>query len=203
MRRRSVNARTLTTKTAVAREFARHGSGYILVAYFAAALFLRGRRRGGPARADAGAVAAIVAIQPFFEWVLHRYVLHAPPRTVAGLPFDPGAAHRGHHRIPDDVAGALLGARYAAADGLVVAGLAATVGRVVAGPAGTVTGAAAGQGALLAYEWTHLLCHTGYRPRTRWFRRLRAAHLRHHFRDERTNYGVTSRLGDRILGTAA
>ncbi|MCC6438447.1 MAG: sterol desaturase family protein [Acidimicrobiales bacterium] len=202
MRRRSVNARTLTTKRAAAREFARHGSGYILVAYLAAALVLR-RRRGRPARADATVVAAVAAIQPFFEWTLHRYVLHAPPTSIAGRPFDPGAAHRGHHRAPDDVAGALLGARYAAADGLVVAGLAAALGRLVAGPAGTITGAAAGQGALLAYEWTHLLAHTGYRPRTRWFRRLRAAHLRHHFRDERANFGVTSRLGDRILGTAA
>ncbi|MEZ5260861.1 MAG: sterol desaturase family protein [Acidimicrobiales bacterium] len=200
--RRSVNARTLTTKRAAAAELAHHGSGYILTGYLLAAVLLR-RRRGPLRRADAVSVATVVAIQPFFEWALHRFVLHAPPRDLAGQRVDPGAAHRGHHRVPDDVAGALLGGRYAAADGLIVAGLAAAVGRGVAGPAGTITAAAAGQGSLLAYEWTHLLAHTGYKPRTRWFRRLRAAHLRHHFRDERTNYGVTSRLGDRILGTAA
>jgi sterol desaturase/sphingolipid hydroxylase (fatty acid hydroxylase superfamily) len=145
----------------------------------------------------------VVALQPFFEWALHRYVLHAPPIPLGAGAVDPGAAHRGHHLAPDDVAGALLGVRYALWDGAGVGVLAAAVGTAAVGPAGALPAAATGEAGLLAYEWLHLLSHSGYRPRTRWFRRLRAAHLRHHFRDDRANYGVTSRLADRMLGTAA
>jgi len=199
---RQVDARTLRSKRAVAGEFARHGSGYVLAGYLALLLALRaaGRR---PRAADLRAVAAVAAVQPWFEWALHRYVLHGPARTVAGQRIDPGAPHRDHHRVPDDVAGALLGTAYAATNGAGVALLAGAVGMAAAGPAGVVSGAAAGEAALLAYEWTHLLSHSGVTPRTRWYRRLRAAHLRHHHRDEAANFGVTSRLADRVAGTAA
>ena len=190
------------TKRAVAAEFGRHGSGYVLAGYLGAAAVLRSRR-GRPARADAVALAAVLAIRPFFEWALHRYVLHAPPFDVAGRRIDPAVAHRGHHRVPDDVAGALLGTGFAVSNGAAVAVLAAAVGRLAAGPAGVATAVMAGQASLLGYEWTHLLSHSGYTPATRYFRALRAAHLRHHFRDERTNFGVTTRLADRLLHTAA
>ena len=184
------SARSLRTRRAVAAAFARHGSGYVLVGYLVLLLGLRARR-GRPAAADLRAVAAVAAVQPWFEWALHRHVLHGPVRTVAGRRVDPGAPHRGHHRYPDDVAGALLGTGYALSDGAGVAVLGAAVGAVVAGPAGVPGGAAAGEAGLLAYEWLHLLSHSGYQPRSGWFRRLRAAHLRHHFRDERSNFGVT------------
>jgi hypothetical protein len=200
---RRVNARTLHTKTAVALEFARHGSGYVLVGAVVGAVLLRKRRGPRAGAGDLAAMAAVAGLQPLVEWALHRFVLHQPGRTVAGVRIDPGAMHRGHHRVPDDVAGALLGPGFAVADTAGVAAVAAIVGRAVGGPAATFTGVAAGEAGLLAYEWTHLLCHSGYKPRTVWFRALRASHLRHHFRDETTNYGITSRLGDRVFGTLA
>lgn len=197
---RRVNARTLHTKAEVAQEFSRHGSGYVLVG--AIALGVLGRsRKGRPTRHDAAVLAATIALQPFVEWVLHRWVLHQPARRVAGRNVDPGAMHRGHHAIPDDVAGALLGTGFAVADAAGVAAVGAAVGRAVGGRFGTFTGVAAGEAGLLAYEWTHLLTHSGYRPKTRWFKALRANHMRHHFRDEKTNYGITSRLGDRVFRT--
>ena len=64
-----------------------------------------------------------------------------------------------------------------------------------------MTAAAAGCAGLLWYEWAHLLFHTGYRPRTSWFRRLRTNHRRHHYRDERRWLGVTSMIVDRLAGT--
>jgi sterol desaturase/sphingolipid hydroxylase (fatty acid hydroxylase superfamily) len=51
------------------------------------------------------------------------------------------------------------------------------------------------------YEWTHLLIHTAYRPRTRFYARLSRNHRRHHYRNEGYWLGVTSNLGDRLLGT--
>ena len=106
--RRSVNARTLTTKSAIAGEFAHHGSGYVLGGFILAAAAAR-TRRGRLTGADVRAVATVAALQPVFEWALHRGVLHAPAVRLAGHTVDPGAAHRGHHQVPDDVAGALLG----------------------------------------------------------------------------------------------
>jgi hypothetical protein len=199
---RTVSARTLTSKRAVLGELAHHGSGYVLSAAIGAGAVLRARRgRLGPR--DAAAVLAVAAAQPFVEWALHRHVLHGRGISVAGRRIDPGAPHRGHHRAPDDVAGALLGGGYAVADAAGVGVLAAAIGGAVGGPAGACTAIAAGEAGLLAYEWTHLLAHSGYRPRSRWARAVRANHLRHHFRDERRGFGVTSTLGDRVFGTRA
>jgi hypothetical protein len=196
------NARGLTTKRAVAAELAHHGSGYVLAGAVTAGAILRCR---GPRLGwvDLRAAAAVAGLQPLVEWGLHRYALHGPAITIGGRVVDPGAAHRGHHRIPDDVAGALLGTPFALSNGAVVAAIAALVGRVAGGRAAIGTAVAAGEAGLLTYEWTHLLSHSGYRPRTAWFRRLRASHLRHHFRDESVNFGVTSSLVDRALGTYA
>ena len=184
----------------MAREFSRHGSCYVLAA--AIALALAGRsRKGRPTANDGAVLAVVVALQPFVEWVLHRGVLHQPGRRIAGINIDPGAMHRGHHRIPDDVSGALLGTGFAVADAIGVAAVAGVVGRVAGGPIGAFTGVAAGEAGLLAYEWTHLLTHSGYKPKTRWLKSLRANHMRHHFRDDTTNFGITSRVGDRVFRT--
>lgn len=199
---RAVNARELATKREVAAELAHHGSGYVLVAAIAGGLALR-RRGPRPGRGDVAAVLTVVALQPLIEWGLHRFVLHMPARTVAGRRFDPASTHRGHHRVPEDVGGALLGTSFAVSNGAVAAVAAAGIGAAVGGPVAVGSAVAAGEAGLLAYEWVHLLSHSGYRGRTAWFRQLRASHLRHHHRDDATNFGITSRFVDRLLGTAA
>jgi sterol desaturase/sphingolipid hydroxylase (fatty acid hydroxylase superfamily) len=55
---------------------------------------------------------------------------------------------------------------------------------------------------LFAYEWGHYLIHTSYRPRSRWFRALRRAHLLHHFRNDHYWFGVIARLADAVLHTS-
>jgi len=54
---------------------------------------------------------------------------------------------------------------------------------------------------LAHYEWTHLLVHTRYRPKNRYYKRLEANHRLHHYRNEHYWLGVTSNLGDRVLRT--
>ncbi len=203
---RRVDTRTLTTKRSVAAEFAHHASPYVLVAAIALPAAFR-VRLGRPRRQDLVAITVVAAARPFTEWWLHRHVLHAEPRRLLGLTVDPGATHRGHHRTPDDVGGALLGAGFAVADSSLVAaavGL-ATLGTTPLLGAAPVRGAlsaiATGEAGLAAYEWSHLLVHSGYRPTTRWFRRLHAQHRRHHFRDETRSFGITSSLADRLFGT--
>ncbi len=54
---------------------------------------------------------------------------------------------------------------------------------------------------LLRYEWSHFLIHTPYVPKTRWYRGIWRNHRLHHFKHEGYWMGVTSNLGDRVLGT--
>src|SRR5579862_5254894 len=84
-------------------EFRRHGSPRLLLPATGAALALRvalGRWR----RRDLGIAAAILAAEPFTEWLIHVFVLHFRPRTIAGRRVDPlvSRKHRAHHRDPRD-----------------------------------------------------------------------------------------------------
>jgi hypothetical protein len=202
------SARVLTTKRSVLRELLRHGSPYVLMTALAATQLARWGVGGRWGWDDLVAAFAMLALQPFVEWSIHRFVLHAPARRVLGLCIDPGVTHRGHHRAPDDVRKALLGTGYAVADsaglvigvgGLAAAGAWAAGARIFEVAATSASLAIVGLG---AYEWLHLLVHSGYRGRTAWYHRLRTQHRLHHYRDERSWFGITSRLADRVLGTA-
>ena len=204
---RRVSAQSLRTKRAAARELLHHGSPYVLVVVIGACVVARTRAGAPIGMQDGVALVAVLLARPFVEWGLHRVVLHGPARTIAGRTVDPGASHRGHHQEPDDVGGALLGTPYAIGDSLAIVAVIAAVGAgfiPVTGAypfAGVMTAAAAAGAGLLWYEWAHLLFHTGYRPRTSWFRRLRTNHRRHHYRDDRRWLGVTSMIVDRLAGT--
>ena len=54
----------------------------------------------------------------------------------------------------------------------------------------------------LAYEWTHYLVHTDYKPRSAAYRAVWRNHRLHHFKNERYWFTVTSAgTADRVLGT--
>jgi sterol desaturase/sphingolipid hydroxylase (fatty acid hydroxylase superfamily) len=55
---------------------------------------------------------------------------------------------------------------------------------------------------LASYEWCHFLIHTPYRPRGRYYRAIWRGHRLHHYKNEHYWFGVTSTLGDQLLGTA-
>jgi sterol desaturase/sphingolipid hydroxylase (fatty acid hydroxylase superfamily) len=156
---------------------------------------------------DLAALAAVGLLVPFVEWIVHRVVLHARPRTVRGIRIDPGLGHREHHRHPASINRVLLRAVDAVLFQAINAAVAAAVvgvplalaGRPVLGP--TLTAVLGAMVALLNYEWSHFLFHTAYRPKSGRYRRLKANHRRHHWRDERAWLGITSNLADRVLGT--
>lgn len=181
-----------------ARRFVAHGSPWALAA--ALAVGLLGSAATGPTLGQGAVLAAVLAAQPFVEWIIHVVVLHARPFTVAGRPVDLYQArkHRAHHAAPRDLDILLIPLRGHLAGALVVAALclalpgAATRWALVASVAATS----------LAYEWVHFLVHTDYKPRRAAYRRLYVHHRLHHYRNERYWFGV-SRLGaDRLLGTA-
>lgn len=182
-----------------ARQFARHLTPWALSAL--AAGFLVARALLGPLRwSDLAVVVTFLALEPLIEWVVHSWVLHARPWQVLGRTFEFSATrgHRRHHQDPTD-----LDLVFVPGWVLVWLAPALTVGLfLVVRPAHlAATALAAGAAVLLAYEWTHYLIHTSYRPRRRYYSHLWRHHRLHHYRNEGYWLGVTSAVGDVLLGT--
>jgi hypothetical protein len=182
----------------LARWFAGRPTPRLMAATMAAAAGLRAVL-GGWSRADALLVAGMLAAQPATEWVIHTRLLHRRPRKVLGVHTDPVAArdHRRHHADPTDlrlVFVPLPTMLEALAGSLVGAALVPDRRRAA-------TALAAGYGIFLAYEWTHFLIHTPYRPRRAWYKSRWRTHRLHHYRNENYWFGVTTHLGDQALGT--
>jgi hypothetical protein len=180
------------------RVFLRHGSPWFLLvasAAYVAALVVHGHWSWG----QLVVVAALLAAQPFVEWLIHVYVLHAKPRRLAGRTLDSAQArkHRAHHADPRN-----LDILFIPMSGHVTGTL---VGLAICAllPTWSMRFALLATMALqsLAYEWIHFLVHTDYKPKTRAYRRLYVGHRLHHFRNENYWYGVSRRFGDTVLRT--
>jgi hypothetical protein len=196
------------TLRAVAAAFWRRPSPKLMAVAIAGALALR-ISLGHWSWRDLLIPLTLVALEPLTEWVIHVYLLHARPLKVLGRKYDLLTAreHREHHQAPAELAGVLVPA-YGVAIFLVlialtVWGLSFPIHEVLGGDrlAGAATGLLASYGVLFTYEWTHFLIHTPYRPRTRYYRSIWRSHRLHHYKNERYWFGVTSNLGDRVLGT--
>ena len=149
---------------------------------------------------DALVLAALLAIQPFFEWTFHLYVLHYRPVRVFGrlVDFELARKHREHHADPSDVELVFVPLR-----SLLVLMVLSVTGCLLAFPTtgGALTALTGASVLLLAYEWTHYLIHSTYRPKTRVFRAIWRAHRLHHFKNEQYWFGVTTPAADVVLRT--
>jgi sterol desaturase/sphingolipid hydroxylase (fatty acid hydroxylase superfamily) len=158
---------------------------------------------------DVVMVAGLIGVTPFVEWAIHVYLLHSPPFTVLGRRIEVITAreHRAHHRRPGVLEGVLIPvygvlvflAMIAAVDWA----LSFPIALVLGGPrlAYATTGIVTGFAILASYEWIHFLIHTPYRPKRRYFKAIWRNHRLHHFKNERYWFGVTSTVGDRVIGT--
>ncbi len=196
----------LRTRKDVFATYVRHGSPRVMLA--AVAIFLPLRLAVGAfGWIDLVLVAATVLLTGFVEWVLHLLLLHAPEDSTRMTKFGTGTGHRRHHLDPHDVGWILLSAQDAAIFVVAIAGWSALWSLPVIWVLGGsllpayLTALLAAYVTLAHYEWTHLLVHTRYRPKSRFYKRLAANHRLHHYRNERYWLGVTSNLGDRVLGT--
>jgi Fatty acid hydroxylase superfamily len=152
---------------------------------------------------------ALVAAQPFVEWVIHKYLLHLPPVQLLGRRIElyGSIQHRNHHLAPSDLSRVLLKPIEVLSFVLQIAIVIALLALAVAIPAGwpvlplALTGVTVAYVGLFRYEWSHFLIHTPYVPKTRWYRTIWRNHRLHHFKHEGYWMGVSSNLGDRILGT--
>lgn len=159
---------------------------------------------------DAVMVAGILAVTPPIEWAIHVFVLHAGPLRIAGHELDLLAAqeHRAHHLAPAKLDGVLIPAYGVVVFTLMIAATVYLVSFpihfVLGGDrlAYAATGLVMSYGVLASYEWCHYLIHTPYRPHSRYYRSIWRGHRLHHYKNEHYWFGVTSTVGDRVLGTA-
>jgi MFS family permease len=190
------------------REFLRQPSPPYLIGAVLLALGLRIAQAHWSWR-DLVLAAGLLAVTPFVEWLIHVYLLHAPPLQLRGRRVEMLTAreHRAHHESPAVLAGVLLPvygvlvflAMIAATDWL----LSFPIALVLGGPrlAYATTAVLVSYAILASYEWTHFLIHAPYKPRGRYFKAIWRNHRLHHFKNERYWFGVTSTIGDRVIGT--
>lgn len=134
-----------------------------------------------------------------FEYVLHRWILHAR-RPSAASPrlrraFD--AMHHDHHVAPDDLDQLFISQK----GSIALALLAGLFGAALGGPVAAAGVAFGFCVAMIQYGVAHLAAHTDYAPRTAHGAAMKRAHLLHHARDSRRHFGVLSGLFDRVAGT--
>jgi len=156
---------------------------------------------------DVVAVAGVAAAIGTVEWVIHKFLLHAPEESWRTRKLDTSTAHRRHHTDPNDLRHVLLIPAYAAGFLPAIALFTASWSIPLVLATGWpfvptyLTGLAASWWTLAHYEWVHLAVHTRHRFRNRFYARLARNHRLHHYRNENYWLGVTANSGDRLLGT--
>jgi hypothetical protein len=183
------------------REFWKHPSPWMIGITFVGALTAR-ITVGDWQITDAVVPLAMLAVFPFFEWIIHVFILHWRPKHLGRLTIDPLLAreHRAHHVDPRSVPLIFIPWK-----SLVYSVLPLTIAvallafpRLGMGLTYLVVIAALG----LGYEWTHYLIHSDYKPKTRVYRAIWRNHRQHHFKNEHYWFTVTSAgTADRVLGT--
>lgn len=182
------------------REFLRHPSPWMIGAVFIGALTAR-VLVGDWQPTDALVPLVMLAVFPFFEWVVHVFILHWRPKKIGNLTIDPLLArdHRRHHIDPRDVPLIFIPWRAL----IWVIAVAVAVALVAFPRLGMGLTFLALIGVFgLGYEWCHYLIHSDYKPKTRFYRAIWRNHRQHHFKNEHYWFTVTSSgTADRVLGT--
>ena len=149
------------------------------------------------ALATVGAVAGGYVVWTLTEYWLHRLVFHFEPDNAFGhrLHF---IIHGVHHDHPNDPKRLVMppGASIPLAllfTALFVVVLGSPLWMPFEG--GFLAG-------YLAYDMTHYYLHH-HRPSSRLGKRLRELHMRHHFQDDTTWFGVSAPWWDQVFRTAA
>jgi len=145
---------------------------------------------------SAGLVLGGYVLWTLTEYWMHRLVFHFEPDDGLGLRLH-WIIHGVHHDHPNDprrlVMPPSVSMPLAIAFYLVFLVVFGT--RYASGiEAGFIAG-------YLAYDMTHFYVHHG-RPTRRLGRALREAHMRHHFQDDTTGFGVSAPYWDRVFRTA-
>lgn len=181
-------------------EFWRHPSPWMIGATWLVAVAARATV-GDWQPTDALVPLAMLAVFPFFEWMVHVFVLHWRPRSLGRITVDSLLArkHREHHVDPRDVP--LIFIPWPALLWVLPAAVAIALlafPRPGLGLTFLVSLATLG----IVYEWCHYLIHSDYKPKTAAYRAVWRNHRHHHFKNEHYWFTVTTAgTADRVLGT--
>jgi Fatty acid hydroxylase superfamily len=194
-------ARRGFTLSDAGREFWKHPSPWMIGATLLGALVAR-LVVGDWRPTDALVPMVMLALFPLFEWMIHVFILHWRPKRVGGLTIDPLLAreHRAHHVDPRSIPLIFIPWKSLASWvlPLTVAIALLAFPRHAMGLTYLLCIAALG----LAYEWTHYLIHSDYKPKTRVYRAIWRNHRNHHYKNEHYWFTVTSSgTADRVFGT--
>jgi len=181
-------------------DFWRHPSPYLLSTFLAIAI--AGRVLAGPgAWWELLIPVGLIAIMPVVEWVIHVCILHWKPRRIAGIRIDPllSRKHRAHHRDPRAIPLVFIPWQVELGIGPSLALLAWVTTSTWSA---MFTVMVAVLVLMSAYEWTHYLLHSDYRPKSGWYRSVWRNHRLHHYKSEHYWFTVTSAAtADRLFGT--
>jgi len=146
-----------------------------------------------------GAMAALLAIYPFYEYVLHRFVLHN--RLLYKSPLTAAVwkrIHYDHHQDPNRL-DVLFGSPSNTL--LAIFGPSIPLGLLIGGWSGALACSATALVVFAFYEFCHCVQHLNYTPKSAWLRRIKKHHMAHHFHNETGNFGITLIFVDRLMGT--
>ena len=136
------------------------------------------------------------AVWTLTEYWLHRVVFHFEPERGIGARLH-WMIHGVHHDHPNDPMRLVMPPSASVPLALAFAGLFWLVlgsDHSLAFTAGFLAG-------YLVYDMVHYAVHH-HTPRTGLGKRLREAHMRHHFQDDERGFGVSAPYWDRVFGTA-
>ncbi|ESO86578.1 hypothetical protein LOTGIDRAFT_195020 [Lottia gigantea] len=126
------------------------------------------------------------------EYVIHRWVFHVKPPSwspwLIRLHF---LFHGQHHKAPMDKSKLVfpqLPASFLASQILLIYCLLLPTGTALALFAGTIIG-------YMFYDLTHYYLHHGT-PSLTYYKSLKTYHMKHHFNDHSTGFGISSKLWD-------
>ncbi len=136
-----------------------------------------------------------VVLWTLTEYGLHRWLFHWQPSGSRGqrLHF---VLHGVHHDHPSDP----LRVVFPPLTGIPIAAVFFVMFRLLFGEQAWPMVAAGFVAGYLVFDLVHAWMHTG-KVRSGLGRYLRARHMRHHFRDDTKNFGVSSPLWDLVLRT--
>ncbi len=129
------------------------------------------------------------------EYWLHRVVFHFEPEKGIGARLH-WMIHGVHHDHPNDPLRLVM----PPSASLPLASLFALLFQAMFPFAAACAISAGFFLGYLAYDMTHYYVHHAT-PRTRAGKKLRELHMRHHFQDDTTGYGVSAPWWDRVFGT--